>query len=250
MQRGISYNGFLPVRGEASPSSTMLTQILFGESFNILSSDGSWLLIEFDTGSFEAWVPRDGVHVINDVEELEEESQGMEIMAVHPIVSVRDKQYERDILLPAGSVLKNNDRFAKICEKGWIQAGADIDIKKVGEGLLSIPGLHGGRCGFGFDAPGLVKMLCKCLGIDVPHSITGQSLPGSSINFLSEAQNGDLAFFHNNDDLIIHVGMVLEGGKIIHVTDQVRIDKLDQQGIYCEEKGNYTHQLRVVKSIK
>ncbi len=87
---------------------------------------------------------------------------------------------------------------------------------------------------------GWLQMLCSCLGIYVPHSITGQALPWIEHQFPHEAQKGDLAFFHKGDDLLNHVGMVLDGGKIIHATDQVRIDRLDQQGIYCDEKENYT----------
>jgi hypothetical protein len=30
----------------------------------------------------------------------------------------------------------------------------------------------------------------------------------------------------------------------------VRIDRLDQQGIYCDEKGKYTHLLRIVRSLQ
>ncbi len=175
--------------------------------------------------------------------------QTKEMMVIHPFVSIEDTQNARLLFLPAGSVLKS-DRFVKVSDEGWIEPRSDNDPEKIGRGLLSIPGLHGGRCGFGFDAPGLVQMLCRTMGIHVPHSITGQSVPGFVINFIHEAQTGDLAFFHNGDDQFNHVGMVLDEGKIIHVSDQVRIDSLDQQGIFCEEKEKYTHQLRIIKSLK
>ena len=86
------------------------------------------------------------------------------------------------------------------------------------------------------------------MGIKVPHSISAQAESGSICNFIHEAKKGDLAFFHDGEDHFTHVGMVMDDGKIIHASDQVRIDSLDQQGIYCDEKEQYTHQLRVVKS--
>ena len=217
------------------------------------------MLIETDSDDAEGWVMRSTVELLNDAEWSEQETEGKEMMVVLPCVSIRDTRYARQLLLPAGSILTSHlsqtdrhreNRFEKISEDGWIVPGAGIDPEKIGRELLSIPGLQGGRCGFGFDAPGLVQMLCRAMGIRIPHSISSQALQGSAIHFIHEAKKGDLAFFQGGDDQITHVGMVLDGGKIIHVTDQVRIDSLDQQGIYCDEKEQYTHQLRIVKSVK
>jgi cell wall-associated NlpC family hydrolase len=66
---------------------------------------------------------------------------------------------------------------------------------------------------------------------------------------VEEAEPGDLAFFDNEEGNIIHVGMVIAGGKIIHASGKVRIDKLDHQGIYNVEARNYTHRLRLLKRI-
>jgi hypothetical protein len=224
----------------------MVSQVLFGESFTILKSEGSYLLIKMDSDHSEGWVERNGVHVTKEAEWKAKEPQTKEMMAIYPSVKVNDLSLSRQLLLPAGSVLQ--DRFEKVSEKGWIISGQNIDPEQVGRGLLSIPGLKGGRCGFGFDAPGLVQFLCRCMGMFVPHSISGQAALGSIRNFIHEAQKGDLAFFNKGEDFFTHVGMVLEEGKIIHATDQVRIDRLDQQGIYCDEKKGYTHHLRIIKS--
>ena len=42
---------------------------------------------------------------------------------------------------------------------------------------------------------------------------------------------------------------MLEDGKIIHASGQVRIDKIDHFGIFNEETKKYTHKLRVIKRI-
>ncbi len=41
----------------------MVSQILFGERFTILKSEGPWLLIEIESDHSEVWVTRDGVHI-------------------------------------------------------------------------------------------------------------------------------------------------------------------------------------------
>ncbi len=248
MQRAISYQGFLPIRSEPSHMAGMISQLLFAESCTILSSEGSWMLLESDSEQKTAWVTRNALTLLNEDEWREKQEQTGELMAILPFVKVKDEQHARQFLIPAGSVLGNDKRFKKISDEGWIAPGTQLDPEEVGKGLLSIPALQGGRCGFGFDAPGLVQLLCRSMGISVPHSISAQAEYGSITNFIHEAQKGDLAFFHNGEDHFTHVGMVLDDGKIIHASDQVRIDRLDQQGIYCDEKERYTHQLRVVKS--
>jgi hypothetical protein len=48
---------------------------------------------------------------------------------------------------------------------------------------------------------------------------------------------------------VIHVGIILSGMQIIHASGQVRIDKLDHQGIYVEAEKRYSHKLRVLKRL-
>jgi len=206
------------------------------------------MLIESNSEHETAWVHRDALRLLNEDEWREKQEQTGALMATHPFVKVEDVQFARQLLIPAGSVLGNDKRFKKLSDEGWIVPGSQVDPEEVGKGLLSIPVLQGGRCGFGIDAPGLVQLLCKSMGISVPHSISAQAESGFTTNFIHEAKKGDLAFFHNGEVHFTHVGMVLDDGKIIHASDQVRIDRLDQQGIYCDEKERYTHQLRVVKS--
>ena len=67
--------------------------------------------------------------------------------------------------------------------------------------------------------------------------------------FVEESEAGDLAFFDNAEGKIIHVGIVLGDGKIIHASGKVRIDKLDHYGIFNNDLNKYTHKLRVIKKI-
>jgi len=69
------------------------------------------------------------------------------------------------------------------------------------------------------------------------------------IDFVNAARVGDLAFFENDAGRIIHVGIIIGEGKIIHASGQVRIDSIDQQGIYNKDKRKYTHTFRVLKRM-
>ena len=43
---------------------------------------------------------------------------------------------------------------------------------------------------------------------------------------------------------------MLKNNKIIHASGKVRIDKIDNTGIYNEKTGDYTHKLKLIKRIK
>jgi cell wall-associated NlpC family hydrolase len=74
-----------------------------------------------------------------------------------------------------------------------------------------------------------------------------QATQGETVNFLAEAKPGDLAFFDNAEGRIIHVGILLSAEEIIHASGRVKIDRIDNEGIYSEELGKRTHQLRIIK---
>ena len=65
----------------------------------------------------------------------------------------------------------------------------------------------------------------------------------------NRASHIDLAFFHDEEDKIIHVGIILKDNHIIHASGKVRIDRLDQTGIYNNELNTHTHKLRFIKKI-
>ena len=114
---------------------------------------------------------------------------------------------------------------------------------------LDAPYLWGGRSPFGIDCSGLVQMTYKLSGIKLPRDAGQQASCGTTINLLSEAQAGDLAFFDNEEGIITHVGIILPNNQIIHASGRVRVDSLDHEGIYNVKKKQYSHKLRLIKRI-
>ena len=70
-----------------------------------------------------------------------------------------------------------------------------------------------------------------------------------TINFVEEAEAGDLAFFDNEEGDIIHVGIILNDYHIIHAHGKVRIDTLDHSGIFNADLQKHTHKLRIIKKL-
>ena len=112
---------------------------------------------------------------------------------------------------------------------------------------LNSPYLWGGRTPFGIDCSGLSQMVYRLNGIDLPRDADEQAEVGTTLSFVEESDPGDLAFFDNAEGKIVHVGIILENNHIVHASGKVRIDRIDQQGIFNTDLGNHTHKLRLIK---
>ena len=108
--------------------------------------------------------------------------------------------------------------------------------------------MWGGKSSFGIDCSGLSQLFFRLSGINLPRDACQQAEIGKSIAFGNHQKN-DLAFFENKAGKIIHVGIIQENNNIIHASGRVRIDGLDETGIFNKEMNQYTHFLSSIKEI-
>lgn len=257
MNYGISGLSIIPVRKEPSEKSEMISQILFGERFVVHEYFFGWCRITMEYDGYEGWIDQ---KMITPLNERLYRKVGLRPQAVSTdILTLIPAGPEQNIMIVAGSSLPcwrpykhefsiGSETYRMNGKFFYREPGA---IRKliIQQALLffNAPYLWGGRSPFGIDCSGFSQIIYKMAGIRLPRDAKDQVLLGTALSFVEETLPGDLAFFDDDEGNIKHVGILWEKNKIIHASGKVRIDNVDQFGIFNVDTKRYTHKMRVMK---
>lgn len=252
MKYAICQVSVAPVRAENSDRSEMVTQCLFGEKVEVLKSDKNWIKIKLDFDGYEGWC---------DAKQFAEISEEIHRTDIPTKYASEGFNLMVDSNLPmtvpmAADLSGLVDGKIKVGNKEFEYLGEFFDapltkshIPDLVVNYLNTPYLWGGKSVFGIDCSGFVQQIYKLCGVKLPRDAYQQAEFGEALSFIEEAEVGDLAFFDNEEGRIIHVGIVLEGNRIVHAHGKVRIDPIDITGIFNTDSQSYSHKLRVIKQI-
>ena len=255
---GICVVAVAPIRRKPSDKEEMVTQLLFGETLEIIiKKHNSWMKVRCRHDAYEGWL--DSKHVVRITKEECDEYEENAVYSMDVAGMISSSKEAFPILLGSRLPLYDGMHLYLHDEK-YLYNGAVTSpqkepeiteefLERIVRKFIHSPYLWGGRSIFGIDCSGFTQLVFSLLGYKLPRDAYQQVEEGELIGFVNAAQPGDLAFFENETGRITHVGIILSDGKIIHASGQVRIDSLDQQGIYNKEKRKYTHKFRAAKRI-
>jgi hypothetical protein len=248
LEYGICHLGIIPMRIENSHQSEMVSQLLYGECYKIIEKRKKWAKIRLEWDGYEGWIDENQLIKISK-ENFDKITQSTIKISIDLVNYITTKD---NLLFP---ILIGSDlRALKILEHRF--EGEFERTKKSKKSLISTaylflnaPYLWGGKTLLGIDCSGFTQMVYKINGIKLNRDADQQALQGQTLSFIEESEAGDLAFFDNDEGKINHVGLLLENHHIIHAHGTVRIDRIDQYGIFNLNKQTHTHKLRYIKKM-
>jgi Cell wall-associated hydrolases (invasion-associated proteins) len=254
---GVCRLSVVSVRAKADARSHQINQLLFGDHYEVLtaSPDKKWLLIRIFYDLSEGWISRIQHHGISR-EYFDQINQADFKITTDIASTILFKKSPLTILMGSivpisnSELFKIEEQFAFNGESKSLGQKRDFEfLRGIIQKYMNAPEEEGGKTPFGIDGPGLNQMVFKLVGYMLSHSIDRQASQGKKIHDVEVSRPGDLAFFKDSQNSIIHTGIILDETKIIHVYGQVRIDLINEEGILNQETKIYTHSLHSIRRI-
>ena len=254
---GVCRLSIVPVRAEASDKSELTTQLLFGDHYEVTDAtkDKKWLRIQINFDQFDGWLDAKQHHSIS--QEYYEYLNRAEFKITTDVTATLLYNKSPQIILmgsmipiSSSELFKMEEQFAFNGEAKNLGQKREFEyMKNIAFKYLNAPYLWGGKSPFGIDCSGFVQMVFKICGYRLFRNSWQQSNQGKSFRDIEQGKPGDLVFFKNPEGKVNHVGIMLEGDRIIHASGKVRVDHLNEEGILHLETKIYSHQFSHIRRI-
>lgn len=239
-----------PLRSEGRDTAEMVSQLLFGEPVQILEEQTPWVKVETVLDSYQGFADSKHFRALSE----KEFKRWMDGLSILPSLTC-------ELSTPWGMQHLVRGAFIPFERSKTFSIGKDqfifnekpqvVTWKSIEEAALSYlnsPYLWGGKSPFGIDCSGFTQTVLRFFDINIPRDASQQVECGREIPF-EEKESGDLAFFKNSADKIIHVGFCGEDNTFIHASGRVRVDKLTADGILHSETNELTHHLHSIRRM-
>jgi len=254
---GICSFNLVAIRSEATDRSEMVTQLLFGDVYELLeeSENGKWLKIRILEDEYVGWMDKK-LFTAFSAQEAEKLKSEPEIISLDTVGFLTTEKISFPIFF--GSYLPfydgtyvylSNSRLSFNGKTKQLKENLEQTILHTAHSFLHTPYLWGGKSHAGIDCSGLVQIVFRSNGHKLKRDAYQQASMGSPVEHIEKAKSCDLAFFSNDAGRVTHVGILLDNATIIHAHGKVRVDKIDALGIINGDTGLYSHKLSGIRRI-
>ncbi len=242
----------MPVREEPSEASEMGTCLLFGEPFKVLKNEGAWHYIEMIYDGYRGWLfSRNLASFFITTQELANYQEAHLVSEPFQKVYNESKLFNLGLGTPIPSFDGKNcyvgQEVFQVDNLPWAISGDISNSLTMAEKLIGTPYLWGGRSSYGIDCSGFTQIILRYAGKPLPRDAKDQVKKGRKISSLAKSDPGDLAFFENKKGKISHTGIITYAGEIMHASEQVKKDILDESGIWNRALKQYTHPISAIR---
>jgi gamma-D-glutamyl-L-lysine dipeptidyl-peptidase len=237
------------VRLTANHRAEMVTQLIFGESIKCLEIDPEgWIHAECLYDNYKGFCRQNQFVLLDQpIEEMQRYTGSWVEKITWDDLPMMIPFGSNLSILTAGLPGVKMEYSGAVIEARKAEIN-EASINAIARLFLNTAYIWGSKSVFGIDCSGYAQSVFKMLNIVLPRDANMQVHCGEAVGFLQEARCGDLAFF-DEAGAITHVGILLNDHEIIHASGNVRIDKIDSQGIINTSTGLRTHQLRTIRRV-
>lgn len=236
----------VPMRAEATDRAEMVSQLLFGDTFVVEQKGEKWSMVVADYDGYRGWVDTKQIYLID--EQCYTKVRNWKGVTNELITTA--KMRENDIVIPMGSTVPTDAEGGDGLEIVYAHYAGSDTLLDIAAKWIGVPYLWGGKTCMGVDCSGFTQTVFKTCGIKLLRDASQQAAQGVDVDNIADALPNDLCFFRNDDGRIIHVGIYMGNGQIIHASGCVRVDGLDTRGIYNSSLQRYTHTLSAIRRVR
>ncbi|MCH8494100.1 MAG: C40 family peptidase [Balneolales bacterium] len=228
-----AHSGIAPLRKTASDTAEMVSQVLLGETMEILESVERWHRVICDFDGYEGWVSVAQVVEFNSEAAYKSWSENTERRR-SPFYTYRISRGNTFLIVPTGAPIIFNGFDVELPDGRWDVVITPYQLKEhaimdTAMEFLGVPYLWGGRTDAGIDCSGYIQMVYSLHKYNLPRDASQQFKAAPLIEGgLKKANYGDVVYFHGKDgESITHVGFYLGEGNLMHASGNVQIQTID-----------------------
>ena len=183
MKYGICNLSIVPLRAEATDSSELVSQVLYGEVFKVLEERKKWSRIRLALDNYEGWIDnKQYLEITEDDYKTLESSKATLSSDLIEFIEDKNKQLYP---IPIGSSL-NGLQLLNHSHDGNVISEIQPKSNLINTSFLYLnaPYLWGGKTPFGIDCSGFTQMVYKINGYQLFRYSHQQAIQGEVLSFI------------------------------------------------------------------